>query len=331
MAKHPEMQYYSVNEIENCLGSVRMEDFVRQSEEAFLQTMSDIAADIAWNPSIKVIFISGPTSSGKTTSTARLLAALSLRGKHAVQLSLDDYYLNHEKPKVIEGRYDYESPETLELDLIRRHIEALLAGEAVQVPAFDFKTRTREWPAEKIVQLKKDSILLVEGLHGLSRSVAGRIERKNWYGIMLRPWATLTADRTLLSARDLRMLRRISRDAHSRNTPALATIDYWPMLDLTEEYFFAEYTERADVFINTCVPYEFCIIPHLAVEEINRDLCLLEKDRLIPSPYIAPPAAYADLDKAVEQAKRLVSVTKKLPKVAKTKVPHISILNEFIH
>ncbi|MGI6544999.1 MAG: uridine kinase family protein [Fastidiosipilaceae bacterium] len=331
MAKHPEMQYYSVSEIESRLGSVRMDEFVRSSEEDFLQKMSDIAAAVAWSDKVKVIFISGPTSSGKTTSTNRLAGALGLRGKHAVKLSLDDYYIDFEKPKVVNGWYDFENPETLDLDMIRDDIERLLDGGTVNPPHFNFKERRREWHGTNELSLKNDDVLLVEGLHGLSSHVAGHLDPDLWYGIMLRPWATIATDRTLLTARDIRMMRRISRDAHSRNTSALATIDYWPMLDQTEDRFFPEYTERADVFINTCVAYEFCIIPHLAAEQIEKDLELLERAELPPSLYVEPPLEYVDLEAALEQANHLLRASKKLPYVTKRQVPRMSILNEFIN
>jgi uridine kinase len=331
MAKHPEMKYFSVGEIESRLGSVRMEQFVQESEEAFLQEMSDIAAKVAWSDRIKVIFISGPTSSGKTTTTQRLIGALGLRGKQALQLSLDDYYLERRKQLLRNGRYDFESPDTLDLERVRRDIEALLNGETIRPPIFNFQTRKREWAHGHALTLNEDGILLVEGLHGLSAAVAGSLDRATWFGIMLRPWATLNGDRVLLNARDIRMLRRISRDAHNRNTPALATIDYWPMLDETEEIYFPEYTERADVFVNTCVAYEFCIIPHLAAIEIKKDLALLEEGVVPPSPYVVSPLQYADMDGALKQAHHLLRATDKLPHVSKRQVPRMSILNEFIN
>ncbi len=206
----------------------------------------------------------------------------------------------------------------------------LLEGKRVKVPRFDFPTRTRVYDQEDI-QLKEKDILLVEGLHGLSEEIAGSLDSSQWYGIMLRPWATLISDRRLLSPRDIRMLRRSARDVYHRNTPALATIDYWPMLDATEEAFFPEYIQRADVFINTAFAYEFCVIPQLAKSALQADLLAYENGNLKTSPYVADGLDYADIELAVEEAKRLVKACDELPAVSPDRIPPISILNEFIH
>lgn len=330
MAQHPELTYYTLTELESQLGTVKLEDFIQSCERRFLQEIFSIASKAAWRDDIKVIFISGPTSSGKTTTADRLAGALRLRGKNAVRMSLDDYYVPGKLPDIVDGRKDFESPETLDLEAIGRDINALISGERVQMPTFNFMTRSREIDPARNIKLGSDSILLVEGLHGLSPKVSGSIPREHWYGIMLRPWATLMSDHRLLSARDIRMMRRIARDVSHRNTPALATIDYWPMLDRTEEVFFPIYTERADVFINTAMAYEFYIIPQVACNAMRQDLERLKEGKLTPSPYVADGLFYADLDRAVAEAEHLIAATSDLPVVPIDQVPGISILNEFI-
>lgn len=331
MAQQPEMIYYGVSDLESQLGLVRIDEFIQVCEKSLLEHLFGIAADIAWNNRIKIVFISGPTSSGKTTTTNRLAGALRLRGKQARRLSLDDYYRPDMDVRYIDGRKDLESIYTLDIEAIIRDIRALLAGETVQIPIFNFKTRQRELHPEHRLSLAGGGILLVEGLHGLSESIAGRIEREAWYGIMLRPWATVTADQRLLSPRDLRMLRRTSRDVFHRSTPALATVDYWPMLDLTEEQFFPDYIARADVFINTALAYEVCVIPPVACAALRQDLERYRRGELADSPYVAPGTSYANLPAAVAEAERLIQACAELPALPADRVPGISILNEFLH
>ncbi len=313
------------------LAESRLDEFIRACEHQFLQVLFDVASELAWRPKTRVVFISGPTSSGKTTTTNRLAGALRLRGQQSVVLSLDDYYVPQQAVRIIDGRKDFESPETLDLDGIQRAIQQLLDGETVQLPTFDFKTRDRIYEPHKKLALPPDGMLLVEGLHGLSQKVAGKLDREQWYGIMLRPWAEVTEHRQpLLSPRDLRMLRRTSRDVSHRNTPALATIDYWPMLDQTEASFFPEYIERADIFINTALKYEPCVIAPLACQALEEAMMRYNNQTLPPTPY-TETGEYADIDRAVAEVERLIESCSRVPVLSAQMVPDISILNEFLH
>ncbi len=330
MAQLPEMLYFSVRQLEEQLGG-KTKHFIRQSENDFLMKTLSVAEEIAWRPEVKLVFVSGPTSSGKTTTTARLSGALGLFGKRAHLLSMDDYYLPVQDSTGRNGRKDLESLHTLDLPALEDDLKALLDGEEVVLPTFDFQTRSRLHNAAKSLRLGEDDILLVEGLHGLAEEICNLIEPSARYGIMLRPWATVVGDGRLLSPRDIRMLRRCSRDVFHRNTPALATVDYWPMLDETEEQFFPAYLERADIFINTAVAYEACIIPQIACAALQADLAKYESGNLPPSPYVLPGYTYADVETAVAEARRLLKACSQLPTMGLEAVPSISILNEFIH
>ena len=172
--------------------------------------------------------------------------------------------------------------------------------------------------------------MLVEGLHGLNAQVSGDLGDEACVRIMLTPWAALGSDRSLFSARDIRIMRRISRDVLHRGTHALSTLDYWPMMDRTEAEIFPAYVEAADHFINTVLAYEFLIIPHLASRAIETDLAAYEAGELPPSTYVEPGLYYADLPNALREARRILQAAQEVPMISPDNVPEHSILNEFI-
>ncbi|MDD2213233.1 MAG: hypothetical protein PHR21_01635, partial [Oscillospiraceae bacterium] len=259
-------------------------------------------------------------------------AALHLYGRPTTLLSLDDYYKDQSKLKQIEGRPDMESADTLDFSLLRQDLTALLSGQTVSRPSFDFLCRRRFYREEEVYQLSPRGILLIEGLHALHPAILELLPPAKRRGVFIMPWAKLVGDRSLLDARDIRMLRRISRDAAHRGTPALATIDYWPMLDWSEAQVFPDYIADADLFVNSAMAYELCVIPALAAAEIQADLQLAQAGTLPPSRFISgPPPGYADLPQALRQARHLLTSAARLPAVSPARIPDNSILNEFIH
>ncbi|NJP40871.1 hypothetical protein HCH52_07385 [Oscillospiraceae bacterium HV4-5-C5C] len=332
MAKRAELLYFTVQELENQLGQLRLPAFIAHCEADFMRQLTDLAYETAWSDSIRAIFISGPTASGKTTFTERLAAALHLYGRPTTLLSLDDYYKDQSKLNQMEGRPDMESSDTLDFGLLRQDLAALLDGKTVRRPRFDFLSRRRIYREGEVYQLSPRGILLIEGLHALHPTLLNSLDLSRRRAVFIMPWAKLVGDRSLLDARDIRMLRRISRDAAHRGTPALATIDYWPMLDWAETQVFPDYIEAADLFVNSAMAYELCVIPALAAAEIKTDLQLVRAGALPPSRFITgPPPGYADLPQALLQARHLLASAARLPAVSPARVPDNSILNEFIH
>ncbi len=330
MAKTGSVRYYSVSELEAQMGSRSISAFVQSCESRLMKELQDLAYRIAWNPAIRAVFVAGPSSSGKTTFTHRLQAGLKMHGRETFTLSLDDYYRDQPQLVYHEGRPDFESIDSLDQALMLEQIQALLAGETVRVPSFDFAQRKRCWEPERAITLPPNAVLLVEGLHGLSHDISGQLANEARLRIMLTPWASLVSDRRLLEARDIRILRRISRDVLHRGTHALATLDYWPMMDRVEEAIFPAYLESADVFVNTALLYEFLVIPQLAAKAIQRDLLAYEEGRLRASNYVEPGLYYADLPAALKEARRLLEACQELPSISPSHVPEQSILNEFI-
>lgn len=330
MAELTKMIVISLDELEGELGVDKFPRFVDDCERAFLNQIESIAARILNGRDIRAVFVSGPTASGKTTFTHRLSHILNEAGRPARLISLDDYYRTGSVTYDEQGRPDYESISTLDTKIMVKDFAALMACETVQLPTFDFVGRRRLFLPDRRISLDRDAVVLIEGLHGLSELIAGHLPASQIFGVFIMPWCTLLDGRQLLGSRGLRMMRRISRDVLHRGSTALSTLDYWPMIDHTEQQFFPSYLSRADVYVNSCLPYEFCIIPPLASAQIAHSLKLYESGRLTGSIYRRGRQGFADLDAAIAEARDLLSACARIPDADRSFVPRSSILREFI-
>ena len=164
----------TVEELEESLGAVRLPRFIAESEKSFVGRIDSICDEICSDTSKRAIFVSGPTSSGKTTFTLRLSKMINSRGRKAVHLSLDDYYNIKEVKCDKDGRPDFETINALDVERIQRDIKALLDGQTVIPPFFDFNVRKQmEGDPSSAICLGDDGVLVVEGLHGLSPRISG--------------------------------------------------------------------------------------------------------------------------------------------------------------
>lgn len=331
MAELRNMNITSIGELERQLGVLKWPKFIASCEAEFQARIRQIADRVLADPTIKAVFVSGPTASGKTTFSNRLAQILIERGHPTRLISLDDYYNVSTGRFDEKGRPDFESIDTLDTEQMVKDFSELLSGRSVQLPSFDFVSRKRYHELHKNISLLDGEIMLVEGLHGLSELVAGQISHGQWLGVFIMPWCTLLDGRQLLGSRDLRMLRRISRDVLHRGSTALSTIDYWPMIDRTEQQFFPRYLASADEYINSCLTYEYCVIAPLAARQIEHSLEQYEMGRLPESMYVKSQSGYADLPEAVSEARELLAACARIPSADRTVVPAESILNEFIH
>lgn len=319
----------TLNELERNLSMFKLSDYIRECEADFNARVEAIAMQAALDRGIKAIFISGPSASGKTTLNTKLAGALEKNKIRAVNISLDDYYYTHEFETDEYGRFDYESISTLDTRLIINHMKELIDGKTVDIPYFDFLTKSRRPEKAKSTALHSNDILLVEGLHGLASQIAGSLPSNKWIGVYIMPYATLKDDHTLLDPRDLRMLRRTVRDVLNRGANALSTIDYWPMLDKAETSSFPEYLANADIFINSAMPYEFYCIAPLAKRMIE-DSILDYRNTKIGNSRLNKTGGYAQVELALETAYRLHTAASKIPGISIDLVPEDSLLNEFI-
>lgn len=213
----------------------------------------------------RIVLISGPSSSGKTTTTKRLAIQLSTNLLKPQMISLDDYFVNRElTPRDESGDYDYESLYALDLKQFNADLAAILAGEEVALPTYNFELGCRQYRGNT-VRLEPGSILLIEGIHGLNPELTSLIPEEQKFRIYVSALTTLSIDdHNWVPTTDNRLLRRIIRDHKYRGTSAEATIRRWPSVRRGEEKWIFPYQENADAMFNSSALYELSVLKECA-------------------------------------------------------------------
>ena len=258
----------------------------------------------------RVVLISGPSSSGKTTTAKRLGIQLRILGLDPVLISLDDYFVDRERtPKDENGDYDYEALEAIDLKLLNSDLERLIAGESVDVPRYDFITGTRQWH-ETPLKLNERSILIMEGIHGLNPKLTPSIPRDQKFCIYVSCLTSVAMDNlSRIPTSDNRMLRRITRDYATRGSNALATLQRWPSVRRGEEKHIFPYQENADVMFNSSLFYEISVLRQ-KVEPILREV--------------------SDTEPEYGEVRRLLKFLDNFIPISPDEIPPTSVLREFI-
>lgn len=262
------------------------EAFVNDCEEQYHRQLHLVADQIAANCKRKpVVLLNGPSSSGKTTTNDRLGRILELAGIHAHMISMDDYYRTsgtYDIPFDKEnGVSDLESPECMDLDLLRDHLTRLVAGEEIMVPRFDFETRTSH-RNERAVQLHKDEIVMIEGIHAFNPVIMGDLE-KHATSVYLSVASVLLTDRNVrIEPHMLRFLRRAMRDSLFRSSPVEYTLKQWNSVRRGERLYISPYRGQADLTVDTYLPYETNILMQYLSEKLQGEERMLEQTDLAP-------------------------------------------------
>lgn len=262
------------------------EAFVNDCEEHYHRQLHLVADQIAANCKRKpVVLLNGPSSSGKTTTNDRLGRILELAGIHAHMISMDDYYRTsgtYDIPFDEEnGVNDLESPECMDLDLLRDHLTRLVAGEEIMVPRFDFETRTSH-RNERAVQLHKDEIVMIEGIHAFNPVIMGDLE-KHATSVYLSVASVLLTDRNVrIEPHMLRFLRRAMRDSLFRSSPVEYTLKQWNSVRRGERLYISPYRGQADLTVDTYLPYETNILMQYLSERLQDEEKMLEQADLAP-------------------------------------------------
>lgn len=262
------------------------EAFVNDCEEHYHRQLHQVADQIAANCKRKpVVLLNGPSSSGKTTTNDRLGRILELAGIHAHMISMDDYYRTsgtYDIPFDEEnGVNDLESPECMDLDLLRDHLTRLVAGEEIMVPRFDFETRTSH-RNDRPVQLHKDEIVMIEGIHAFNPVIMGDLE-KHATSVYLSVASVLLTDRNVrVEPHMLRFLRRAMRDSLFRSSPVEYTLKQWNSVRRGERLYISPYRGQADLTVDTYLPYETNILMQYLSEKLQSEEKLLEQADLAP-------------------------------------------------
>lgn len=205
--------------------------------------------------------IAGPSSSGKTTFSHRLSIQLAAHGLKPHPIPVDDYFKNREEtPKDENGNYNFECLEAIDTELFNHDMNALLRGERVEMPCFNFVTGKREYRG-KVRQLGENDILVIEGIHCLNDALSYSLPKENKFKIYISALTSLNIDEhNRIPTTDGRLIRRIVRDARTRGTSAKQTIAMWPSVRRGEENYIFPYQEDADIMFNSALIYELAVL-----------------------------------------------------------------------
>lgn len=221
---------------------------------------------------VRLVLITGPTSSGKTTFCKRLSVQLKACGLHPISFSTDDYFVNRlDTPKLPDGNYDFDNFDTVDHVALQKDILRLLAGETVQVPEYNFVTGIREYNG-KTLKLESDTVLLVEGIHALNPRLTDQVPANSKFSIFINTITSISIDdHNCIPTSDNRLLRRIVRDYNKGAFSPQETISNWPNVRRAEVKWIYPFQENADVLFNSAYLVEFAVLrPH--AEQILRTI-----------------------------------------------------------
>ncbi len=246
-----------------CSGRIR--EIILVSEALHERHIGEIAEQfVSQDHHPRIILIAGPSSSGKTTFSKRLAVQLLAQGITPYALEMDNYFVDREMtPKDEHGNFDFEALGALNRERLQSDLQSLIAGEAVQLPHFDFKLGKSL--AGDIVRLEKDQVIILEGIHGLNPNLMPALATDQTFRIYVSCLTQLNLDRyNRISTTDTRMIRRIVRDARERGYPAQVTISRWESVRRGEKQHIFPYQENADVMFNSALVYELAALKPLA-------------------------------------------------------------------
>lgn len=302
---------YSVKDVNLAAREERAFDVINVSEAVQARAFARLADAIVERDTVRLVLIAGPTSSGKTTFCKSLSIQLRAVGLIPVLLSLDDYFLNRsETPRDADGDYDFESLYAIDLDLFNRHLAALVDGEEVELPRYDFETGSRVWNGKRMCLTDRRSVLIIEGNHALNPELTRAIPDERKYRIFLSVCTGIALDETAhLPPNDNRLLRRILRDRQFRAYSAEDTIARWSSVRRGEERWIFPFLHCADVLFNTSFFYELAVMK----EKVEPFLDEVKEE----SP-------------AYETAQRLKHYLGRFVNLSDSAVPPTSLLREFL-
>lgn len=242
-------------------------ELINVCEARFNNMMAELGKKIVEvEEPIRLICIAGPSSSGKTSFSNRLIFELMAKGLKPIRISMDDYFIpfNQLKPNT-----SLESIDALDVELFDKQMDALIHGESVQIPIYDFKTHDRKFG--KSIILNENQPIIIEGIHALNNLICQNIPAAQKYKIYIAPHSQINVDNhTPVSMTEMRLLRRIARDIRTRNTSASKTIEMWPSVREGEFKYIYPTEENANFIFDTFMPYELNVLRNIVMPELDK-------------------------------------------------------------
>lgn len=305
--KYGEIQIHTINE--SC--EINQNGYIQACEELYNAQIHIAAQKIKENvESIKIVLLSGPSASGKTTTSFNIAKKLQQFAVHADVISLDDFYLNREYyPKLSNGQPDYESIYALDLDLIHQCFTRILEKKESYFPKYDFHTGQRVIE-DRLVQCGKNDVLIVEGIHALNPLLTQNINQHN----LIKIYASVRTvfkqgEIELLRPKEIRMMRRLIRDKNFRNSSIENTLNMWENVLKAEYENINPYRDSVDIKIDTTIDYEPCIYHHYLMDMLSN---------------------YPQGDPFYSEMQKLSIALQNFYDIQKDCVPEDSLLREFI-
>lgn len=255
----------TVGALNEQISSGNIKDIILVSEALQEKKIAEIASKIAANPDKKFIMVAGPSSSGKTSFSHRLSIQLKANGLTPHPIAVDDYFVDRiNSPRDENGNYNFEVLEALDVEQFNKDMLALLDGKTVNMPTYNFITGKREYKGNTLT-LNKDSILVIEGIHGLNDKLSYALPKESKFKIYISALTQLNIDEhNRIPTTDGRLLRRMVRDARTRGISARETIERWSSVRKGEESYIFPFQEEADVMFNSALIYEFSVLKQFA-------------------------------------------------------------------
>lgn len=299
-----------VSDMNQLVEDGKAQDTILMAEAFQEKRIASVAEEIKNRGNVKMVLISGPSSSGKTTTCKRLSVQLGVLGYHPVQISVDDFFVEREEtPKDKDGKYDFEALEAVDLKLFNKTLSELIQGKCVELPTFDFANGTKRWTG-KSIQLDEKSIMVIEGIHCLNPRLTEMVPDDIKFKIFVSALTSISIDRqNPIPTTDNRLIRRIVRDYNYRGYSAMDTLRRWRSVRNGEEKNIFPFQENADEMINTSLIFELGVLKPYAIA-ILREV----------------PETAVEFAEATRLLKFL-SFFKTIPEKA---IPETSILREFV-
>lgn len=259
------MDLEAVGALNDKIAGGEMSHLIMIQEALQEKKIAETAAQIASRRDARIVMIAGPSSSGKTTFSHRLSVQLEAIGLKPHPIAVDNYFVNRaDSPRDEHGNYNFEALECLDIELFNQNMSALLRGERVEMPSFNFKKGAREYKGN-FLQMGPEDILVIEGIHCLNDKLSHSLPKESKFKIYISALTQLNIDEhNRIPTTDGRLIRRMIRDARTRGASAQETIRMWPSVRRGEEENIFPYQEQADAMFNSALVYEFAVLKQYA-------------------------------------------------------------------